>query len=642
MRSVRAPSRALAMLCSTVVAAGLLAVAAPTAAHADSVVPLSIPRAHAMLAANDRIFISPGVGGSSILVTNFDGATVGTVPNQTGAMGMSASADGSKIYVALRGASAISVIDTTTLAEVTRYSTSVVGCPTQLVSLGSVLWFTYECANENAIGALDTAAETPTAVTAVQKFVRVIAGHHGAPDKLFTSNEDGTVYALSGTTATEVVSVRNPGGCANTQDARVSPDGSQVYLACGAPYQHLVLSMTDMTLVGSYGSNHPYPNAVAVSPAGDVAGGITWSYEQHLLVWTSGGTERLRVRYGDNENSLQGGLQWSPDGSRLFALSYNWATEGQVKLRIFIGPARAASSIALSAPSTAPLGARVTVTGTLSLEDGASPDGRTLTVSRRNYDATWTALPSVTTAPGGAFSFSNVPKGGPVTYAVKFLGDDDNKPVTAKRSLTVSRRTTTVTLARSTSLASYGRYVTLTAHLGAHHEVDVVSIYAKRYGATSWSLIKRGSVNSSGNLRASYKMTRRTAFRATFAGDDRYGPAAATTTVLCRSVTSITSVGHYGSSGGYRLFRSSVPPTFVAKVTPNKAEKYVTYVVQRYSSGAWRTLDSASFQLDATSRTAASFYGARIGAPYRAMVKYGGDTANTRSASRWVYFKVTG
>ena len=81
-----------------------------------------------------------------------------------------------------------------------------------------------------------------------------------------------------------------------------------------------------------------------------------------------------------------------------------------------------------------------------------------------------------------------------------------------------------MTLARSTTLSPYGRYVRLRAHLGAHHEGNVLRIYARRYGASQWVLIKQGAVDLSGNLRVSYKMTHRTAFQARFAGDDRYGP----------------------------------------------------------------------------------------------------------------------
>ena len=53
-----------------------------------------------------------------------------------------------------------------------------------------------------------------------------------------------------------------------------------------------------------------------------------------------------------------------------------------------------------------------------------------------------------------------------------------------------------------------------------------MSLYAQPYGGQK-TLIKSGTVDSHGNLAATWRLTRNTTFTAAFTGDDDYGPATA-------------------------------------------------------------------------------------------------------------------
>ena len=120
-------------------AAGITASACVTAATAQSVtaqtlttaVPLPIAHYSHMLvdAAHHHLFITSGngykgtAGYSSILVTNYAGQTVATIPNQPGATGLAIFSDGSTVYAALAGVDAVSAISTSALTETARYTT---------------------------------------------------------------------------------------------------------------------------------------------------------------------------------------------------------------------------------------------------------------------------------------------------------------------------------------------------------------------------------------------------------------------------------------------------------------------------------------------------------------------------------------
>jgi DNA-binding beta-propeller fold protein YncE len=90
-----------------------------------------------------HLFISSGVGSTSILVTDYSGQTVASIPNEQGAIGLALSSDGSTVYAALADGDAVSAISTSTLTETARYATGANMDPVYVVYTSGRIWFGY-------------------------------------------------------------------------------------------------------------------------------------------------------------------------------------------------------------------------------------------------------------------------------------------------------------------------------------------------------------------------------------------------------------------------------------------------------------------------------------------------------------------
>ena len=98
----------------------------------------------------EHVFISSGVGGSSVAVLDFDGNLVKTITGQQGATGLAVDETSGTLYVALSNVSQISMIDTTTLNERSRVAPTGMSSPRSLVLAGGRLWIGYGCATGGA------------------------------------------------------------------------------------------------------------------------------------------------------------------------------------------------------------------------------------------------------------------------------------------------------------------------------------------------------------------------------------------------------------------------------------------------------------------------------------------------------------
>jgi YVTN family beta-propeller protein len=142
------------------VAAGVatpIGLSAPTVQAATTAVPLPIAQYSHMLIdpVHQHLFITSGSGSSSILVTDYAGQTVATIPNEPGATGLALSSDGNTVYAALAGGDAVSAIDTSTLAETARYSTGTGTDPTYIAYTSGRIWFGYGAAARGGLGSID-------------------------------------------------------------------------------------------------------------------------------------------------------------------------------------------------------------------------------------------------------------------------------------------------------------------------------------------------------------------------------------------------------------------------------------------------------------------------------------------------------
>lgn len=418
--------------------ATLIVPAASAQAATSAAVPLPIAHYSHMVVdpAHQHIFFSEGTGYSSILVTDFSGNTVATISNEPGATGLALDPDGSTVYAALANGDAVSAISTTTLAETGRYSTGAGTDPTYVAAAGSRIWFGYGAAAQGGLGSID-----PSTSPATVNLGAASGSWYSAP--LVTANAQGELvvgetsveppniatYDVSSGSAVVLAPETRLSNDSNIDSMALTPDGQDVVLATGAPYYHQVYKVSDLSQDGTYTSG-AYPNSVSVSGDGSVAAGIG-SGSNEVFVYAPRGSSPLNTyNFGSNWLAADG-VAITPDGSELFAVTtagYN----GAPTLNIEPDPEQTAAGLSLTAPATAKPKQQLTVSGALS---GQSPyiGGQTLHVTCNGV-----ALPDVTTAADGSFSFTDTPqKKGTYTYQVSYAGDVHLTAATASATVTL-------------------------------------------------------------------------------------------------------------------------------------------------------------------------------------------------------------
>jgi hypothetical protein len=448
MRFKQSFAAALAAAAGIVTSVGL---PATTAQAAITAVPLPITNYSHMLVdtAHKHLFIASGSGSSTILVTDYAGQTVATIPNEPGAAGLALSGDGSTVYAALTNGDAVSAISTSTLAETARYSTGTGTDPTYIAYTSGRIWFGYGAATQGGIGSIDPST-SPTTVT-LNAVNAAVNSWYAAP--MLSATPGGELVAGEpGQSPVQLASYDVSSGTAkvlapekfmispeadNLGSLQVTPDGKDVVTASGYPYQHQVFRLSDLSLVGTYPTTN-YPNSVSISGDGSVAAG-TFSSDE-IFVFAPGGNTPLNT-YNLGANWLEtDGVALTPDGSELFAVTMAGGYGGQLTLNIIPGPEQTPSTLSLTGPTLAVPGQPITLSGALG---GASAyiGGQRLHVIRIDKaHPGGVTLPDVTTAADGSFSFTNIPPRGTfgtVTYQVSYAGASHLGPSAASVSVTI-------------------------------------------------------------------------------------------------------------------------------------------------------------------------------------------------------------
>ncbi|WP_416984677.1 Ig-like domain repeat protein [Streptomyces sp. T028] len=749
---------ALAVLFSSVALTGL----GSTAAHADgnTVLPVASVADIVVDSVHERVFVSDRADGK-VVATDYSGNVVGTLGSLPEAGGLELSADSQTLYVAVAGSDEIAAIDTSGLTESARYSTGTADAPTTLARAGGKLWFGYGTAASGNIGSLDLSGPDPVLAVAQDSgsrwyYAPRLASNPAAPGVLAAavpglSPSAVATYDVSGADAPRLVAQGEAGS--NLRDLAVTPDGDQVVTASGAPYEHQVLSTTDLQKVGSYPTD-AYPNAVGIAADGTVAAGIDGYYEPDVYIFKPGTTQPVRTYdFADTGTGtlVPGGLAWEPDGNHLFAVTGNGST---YRLNTLDAPTKAATTVTVSAPSSAVPGKSLTVTGKVSGGD-ALPAGTSLTVTRTDAespsgkalapvttgedgsfsftdtpsvegDVTYTvsyagdtahasasatrtvavarnattvtvsapatatraksltvtgkaanadalpagtvltvkrtdlespsgkALASVTTKADGTFSFTDTPPaGGDVKYTVSYAGDATRAPASGSDTVAVSRTATTLSLNNNGKVYSYGQDVTFTAHLGTTYKNRTVEIWANPYGSDKPNvLVKKATVNSSGNVSAVVDMKRDTTVTAVFAGDARTAPKSVKVTAYAKVRVSTSLTKYYktgklsaSSSTTYYWYRKTTGPLFTTTMSyyPGRSHRLDIDV---YYQGAWHRGYEEFIKLGADGKSVIDL-GASDEAGLRVRVRSAyindssGDNVNSTTYSSWKYIYFT-
>jgi hypothetical protein len=205
-------------------------------------------------------------------------------------------------------------------------------------------------------------------------------------------------------------------------------------------------------------------------------------------------------------------------------------------------------------------------------------------------------------------------------------------------SPTAVLRATSTSLAVSATKLKYNQTVKLTAHLTGT-KTGTMSIYATPYGGTK-TLVRSGSVNSYGNLTASYTMKQKTTFKAEYSGSDTHAASKSSgKTVAVYAIATVRMINYYGTSGKYRLYRKGTYPDAVGAVKPNHAGYNLKFVAQQYYAGAWRAVASDTFPLGWDSTFYAYLITTSRGT-YRMRTVFAGDADHLGDSSPWAYFQI--
>ncbi len=442
-------------------------VSAATAQAASTAVTLPIALYSHMLvdAAHQQLFITSGSGSSSILVTDYAGQPVTTIPNEPGATGLALSSDGSTVYAALADGDAVSAISTSTLAETARYATGTSTDPTYVAYTSGRIWFGYGAAAQGGLGSIDLST-SPATVTlnAAPGFWYAAPMVTASPGGELVAGEPGqspvqlASYDVSSGTATVLAPEEYLYNAANLSSLQVTPDGKDVVIASGYPYYQQVYLVSDLSADGTYPTTN-YPDSVSISGDGSVAAG-TDAGSNEIFMFAPGGSTPLNTYDFGSDWLAADGAALTPDGSELFAVTLAGGPTGTPTLNIIPDPEQAPAAPSTTdvtcSPGTIVVGQATSCTATVTdtASSGPTTPTGTVTFTSDTSGGTFSSAGSCTLSPtntGGqaSCSLSYTPGqagSGAQTITGNYGADSAHTASSGQGTITVTPRATTTAL----------------------------------------------------------------------------------------------------------------------------------------------------------------------------------------------------
>jgi sugar lactone lactonase YvrE len=474
------------LLILAVACAAPLAALTAGAARADTITPITqLSGFNQMVvdASANYIFMS---GGGSIVVTDLTGKYVATVDAGDGVEGIALSPDGTTLYAALTAGTAVtntvaainvSTVTATTPTQTT-YALGTGDVPHSLAVQSGTLWVSYQSpTGPGAIGNIDLTSGTFTAASAPGTWA-------SAPDLAADPSDTGVLVAVlpgtnpakaatfstTATTATAKASQATLGAtaspCEYEHQIAVVPGGAEFIVACGAPVNENAYSTQDLSVRATYDTGNTYPGGVAVDTDGTVAVS-TYGPNADVRVYDADGTLLNVFNLGEsNQVVAMNGLAWedTTPGPELAAMEQ---ATGPFRLEVFDQPKVTRSALTLTTPGTAVIGKAITLTGSLTLSNGAAlPAKSTVTVTRSGPGGTRKTFPAVSPGSKGGFTVTDKPPAtGKYTYTASYAGDGQiTTSATATATVTVKPYSARLGL-RGPSHIYIGKSVTLTGTL---------------------------------------------------------------------------------------------------------------------------------------------------------------------------------
>lgn len=496
--------------------------------------------------AHSHVFVSSRDGGTSVVVLDFDGNVVDTITGLSYPWGMAIDEATSTLYVAQSGGSSIATVDTSTLEVTGDLSVAPWTAPRWIALAGGRLWFAHDCITSSDAGmasiALDGSdLQTPDGAD-LPYYCPTFAPSPTDPDVMAVVDRGvspSTIYVYDVSTATPSLIVKKASAPIGP-DLVISPDGSELLGMASSGVGALRLS--DLALLRTYPSNG-YANAAAITADGAfvAAGGSATTDDPDVFVYhASTLAEARRFTLGVTANNLiDGALEFSPDKSRLFAVTSDG--NGHIDFRAIESP-------------------------------------------------------------------------------------------------TMAQKKTSTSISLSATKVQYKHAVTIKAHVNGA-TTGKVSIYAKPYG-DSKTLVKSGSLNSSGNFSATFKPTKKTTFTAQYEGTGSRAPSGSGgKAVAVHAIAKVVMANYYDIKNGYKLYHRGAYPETIGDLVPAHSGSTLKFVVQCYCFGKWRQVASDSFPADGGSVWAQ--FVSKTRGTYRIHTVFGGDAQNLADTSPWAHFKIT-
>ncbi|MGW4961159.1 hypothetical protein ACWEPL_28395 [Nonomuraea sp. NPDC004186] len=412
---------------------GLVALPAAAASPADSTTYLNVSlgvtsKSGDVAVGGGKVFVSAE---DRIVVADTTGKLTGTITGLSGALGLAASPDGTRLYAALSGSNEVAEINTASLDITRRIALTAYPCPSNLSLASDRLWVGYGCPHTYGGGVLglDLSAATaePVAFGPNMNSAPIVAA---AGDTLVFGDPgvaptDLLVYDVSSPTPTQrgVIDGRVQ-DLSFVNDLAITPDGSMVISSFGSPYHYDAWDTGSLAKVRTYGqepSFDGYALGVAISADGaHVAGGRSGG-SMDIAVFDTATAAKTYTNTGPLGDLVGGSLTFS--GADLFGVLREWR-DGKIHLWRSQGATLKASTLTLTTPGDSVISKPLTMTGRLTLADESAPGPQPLVVTRRPQYGTPVSLPGVTTAADGTFTITDIPSAyGGTTYDVRWDGD---------------------------------------------------------------------------------------------------------------------------------------------------------------------------------------------------------------------------
>ncbi|WP_042365266.1 hypothetical protein [Streptacidiphilus neutrinimicus] len=479
------PSRR-ALAAATAVLLGLapLTLATASPASAETALPIAHFSHLVVDQTHGHLFISGGSGTTSILVTDFQGATVSSIPVPSGATGLALSPDGATVYAALPDSDTITAIDTTTLTQKATYPTGTGTRPDSLATSDGRIWFGYGPEGHGNIGSL--AADGTVALdrdTQDWPYAPTLATTNGAPGLLVAGTEDwntGTapfsVYTADATGLTRTAHTSL--GVSDLSDFALTPDGKDIAVGSFATVNGGRYRTSDLTADSNYFAGLP---GTMLSIAGDGTVAVTNNIRNIRVTAADGSGIYNGYFTGPDRRVAPHGLAWASDESRLFAVTTDDSGDSPA-LQIQTQPEVASTNLGYFPTGTYAPGEPITL---MIADNGGVPfhPGDALTVTRFDADhPQGVALPSLSMAPGNGWPtlHDTAPTHGPLSYRFDYAGGPHHAPATLSVTVPLAAYAPTLTL-HAPAAAARGAALAVTGRLTwPHAHVDTGSLHVTR------------------------------------------------------------------------------------------------------------------------------------------------------------------